>query len=167
MQPRSSGDHPKSASASMDHSSNDSPPAARKLGRQLGDRKQRPRKAAATQKPMMHTSSAAAVHANDGNASVHPVLGLYVPHARRSYHRDGTATGAKGSLMGNSAAAEGRLPAVEGRAPFASSRPSAAAPACGRHRKGPSSGNGPTKPAAVLRRMPSDSSMTVSADSNA
>jgi len=179
MQPRSSGDLPRSASAGLDDSSNESPPLpARRPSKHPAVAKQRSRKMAPSHKPAAHTSSAAAAHAYGSGASVHPVLGLYVPHARRSYHRDGTALGAKGGSMASSGHCEGRAPngkgnmvgndgQLEGRAPFASSRPHAAAPARGRQRKGSLTAAGHAKPAAVMHRMPSDSSMTVSADSNA
>lgn len=178
MQPRSSGDQPRSASAGLDDSSDESPPLpARRPSKHPAVAKQRSRKMAPSHEPAGHTSSAAAAHDYASGASVHPVLGLYVPHARRSYHRDGTALGAKGSSMASSGHWEGRAPngkgnmvgndgQLEGRAPFASSRPHAAAPARGRQRKGLTAA-AHAKPAAVMRRMPSDSSMTVSADSNA
>ncbi len=176
MQPRSSGDQPRSASAGLDDSSDDSPPVpTKKLSKHPAVAKQRARKMAPTHKPAVHTSSVAAAHAYGSGASVHPVLGLYVPHARRSYHRDGTALGAKGSVMASSGHCEGRAPngkgnmvgidgQPEGRAPFASSRPHAAAPARGRQRKGSLTAAAHAKPAAVMHHMPSDSSMTVSAD---
>ena len=65
---------------------------------------------------------------------------------------------------GNMVDSDGQL---KGRAPFASSRPHAAAPARGRQRKGPLKAAAQDKPAAVMHRMPSDSSVTVSADLNA
>ena len=153
MQSRSSGDHHKPASTGLDHSSSESPAAARKPHKHPANVKQRSRKLAPPHRPVQ-TSSSAATYASGNGASVHPVLGLYVPHARRSYHRDGTAVGAKGGSMGNTGVSKGK-------SPFASSRLQGTAPAHGRQRKAPGSG-----PPAVLRRMPSDSSMTVSADSN-
>ncbi|KAL0043616.1 hypothetical protein WJX79_009963 [Trebouxia sp. C0005] len=179
MQPRSSGDQPRSASAGLDDSSNESPPLpVRRLSKHPAVAKHRSRKLAPSCKPAGHTSSTAAAHAYGSGASVHPVLGLYVPHARRSYHRDGTALGARGSSMASSGHCEGRAPngkgnmvgndgQLEGKAPFASSRPHAAAPARGRQRIGSLTAAAHAKPAAVMHRMPSDSSMTVSADSNA
>ena len=158
MQPRSSGDHPETASASLDHSSSESPAAARRLSKQSlhGNRKQRPHNVKHSQRPVMQTASAASVHASTGGVSVHPVLGLYVPHARRSYHREGTAAAVKAAPTGTIA---------NQGLPFALARPKAAAPALGRRRKGPDTGSGHVKATPALRRMPSDSSMTVSADS--
>ncbi|DBA73522.1 TPA: hypothetical protein ACH3X1_011544 [Trebouxia sp. C0004] len=84
MQPRSSGDQPRSASAGLDDSSNESPAVpTRRLSKHPAVAKQRLRKMAPSHKPTVHTSSAAAAHAYNSGASVHPVLGLYVPHARR------------------------------------------------------------------------------------
>ena len=91
MQPRSSQDQPRSASAGLDDSSDDSPPLpTRRLSKHPAVAKQRSRKTLPIHKPAVHSSSAAAAHAYGNGASVHPVLGLYV-HAQRFYQRDGTA----------------------------------------------------------------------------
>ncbi len=178
MQRCSSGDHPRSASARFDDSSDESLPLpTRKLSKHPAVAKQRSRKMASSHKPAVHASSAAAAHAYGSGASVHPVLGLYVPHAPRSYHRDGTASGAKGRLMASSEHLAGRAPNGKGNmvgskgqlegVPFASSRPNAAALAWRRQRKSRLTAAAHAKPAAVLLGTPSDSSMTVSADLNA
>ena len=111
MQPCSSGDHPRSASAGFDVSSDESLPLlTRKLSKHPAVARQRSRKMASSHEPAVHASSVAAAHAYGSGAFVHPVLGLYVPDAWRSYHRDGTASGAKASLMASSEHFAGRAP---------------------------------------------------------
>ena len=161
MQPRSSGDHPKSSGISLDQSGHESPPAVRKLSKQPNERKQKMKKTTAVHKPapQRHSDSSAAspLSVGAGGASMHPILGFNVPHARRSYHREGMSNG--------KAADSGQAPLANGQSlPIGSSRGS---PPKGRQRKAIPSSNGHFKMTGPLHRVPSDSSMTVSADSNA
>ena len=164
MQPRTSPDHLRPASSSLDHPSNDSPAAARKLSKQLGEtnRKQR-HKMVQTQKAtaIPTITTAAAHHASGGNASVHPILGFNVPHARRSYRSEPVPTPGKSSPSAQSVASETAHATGEyrGRA--------AAAPASGKQRRpgvAPPQSQ-PSFPRPDMERAGSDSSMTVSADS--
>ena len=166
MQPRQAADHSKSAHSGFEATpGNDSPAAARKLSKQLGDanRKQKrklaqvPRAAAAS-----NVTTVAAAHASSGGASVHPILGFSVPHSRRSYHRDAPAAATKHRSSAPVAAAEVR----KGPGDFNSS--AAAAPAAGRQRKpGAAAPHARSSFAArsAIPRAASDSSLTVSADS--
>ena len=160
MQPRSGSADPRPGPPSQDAPGNDSPAAARKLSRQLGDanRKQQKRKQAQGPKPAtaVNVTTAAAVHADGGGASVHPILGFSVPHSRRSYHRDSVAAPARNRLSASAAEA------TELRSGSGDVKSSAAASTAGKHRKAaavarPSGADAP--------RAASDSSMTVSADS--
>ena len=182
MHPRSSPDQTKLAPSSLDHVTNDSPAAARKLSKQLGDanRKQR-RKLAQAQKAATPAAitTAAAVHASSGSASVHPILGFSVPHARRSYRSDVTPTPAKSGPSAHSTASEakhasGELQGSELRDSelrdcelrVSKLRRRAPAPASGQQRK-PGAMSPQARPSFTteLPRVASDSSITVSADS--
>ena len=172
MHQKSSPDATKLAS-SLDHVDNDSPAAARKLSKQLGDanRRQR-RKLAQVQKAPTPAAitTAAAVHASGGSASVHPILGFSVPHARRSYRTDVTPTPAKSGPSAHSTAsdakhASGELRGSELRG--SELRGSALTPVNGQQRK-PGAMPPQARPSFSKIEMPraaSDSSMTVSADS--
>ena len=166
MQPRQNADHPKPAPQhNLDSTpGNDSPAAAQKLSKQLGDanRKQK-RKLVQIHKAATasNVTTAAAIHASNGGVSVHPILGFSVPHSRRSYHRDAPVAAAKHKSSAPVAASESR----KGHGAFQSSV--ATAPAAGRQRK-----SGAPAPHARssfgtsdIRRAASDSSLTVSADS--
>lgn len=116
------------------------------------------------QKHVAHSSGAAAAADSstlDRGSGVHPVLGLYVPHARRSYHRDAVVTAdmAPHAITHHNGLADvrdyGMPTAVPTAQPAVHAQP----------RTGPSSLEA-AKPQAPLRRLPSDSSMTVSASSN-
>ena len=161
VHPRTAEEHSRSGTKSISRSSSESPPAPRKLSKQPSERKQKMKKSTAVHRPApqpRHTDNAAASQAALGNsASMHPILGFSVPHARRSYTRDSAPHG-KGSENGQVLSADGKA------LPFASSRPS---PAKGRQHKANAGSNAHGKMAGPLRRVPSDSSMTVSADSNA
>lgn len=163
MQPWQAADH-SGLEATL---GNDSPAAAQKLSKQLGEanRKQKrklaqvPKAAAAS-----NVTTVAAAHASSGGASVHPILGFSVPHSRRSYHRDApaAAAAAKDRSSAPVAASEVR----KGSKEFKSS--AAAAPAAGRQRK-PGAAAPHARSAFAARsaipRAASDSSLTVSADS--
>lgn len=177
MHPRSSPDQTKLAPSSLDHVTNDSPAAARKLSKQLGDanRKQR-RKLAQAQKAATPAAitTAAAVHANSGSASVHPILGFSVPHARRSYRSDVTPTPAKSGPSAHSTASEAKHASGElqdselrdSELRVSELRRRAPAPASGQQRK-PGAMSPQARPSFTteLPRVASDSSITVSADS--
>ena len=164
MQPRQNADHPKPAHPNLDPTpGNDSPAAARKLSKQLGDvnRKQKRKMA---QVPKAATASnvttAAAVHTSSGGASVHPILGFSVPHSRRSYHRDGPVQATKPRASALLAASDLR----KGHGDFKSI--AAAAPAPGRQRKLDPAAPHPRSffVRSDIHRVASDSSLTVSAD---
>ena len=178
MKPWQAADHPKAGPSNLDAPGNDSPAAARKLSKQLGDanRKQK-RKLAQLPKAATaaNITTAVAVHANGGGVSLHPILGFPVPHSRRSYHRDSPLASTKSRSSAPAAAAEmqggrGGVAGAEGEGrnnsrDFKSS--AAPAPAAGRHRK-PGAAAPHARPSLARSEMPragSDSSMTVSADS--
>ena len=158
MQPRQNADHPDPTPG------NDSPAAARKLSKQLGDvnRKQK-RKLAQVPKAATapNVTTAAAVHASSGGASVHPILGFSVPHSRRSYHRDGPVLATKPRSSAVLAASE----LQKGHGDFKSI--AAAAPAPGRQRKLDPAAPHPRSSfvRSDIHQVASDSSLTVSADS--
>lgn len=158
MQPRQNAEH------SDPTPGNDSPAAARKLSKQLGDvnRKQK-RKLAQVPKAatVSNVTTAAAVHTSSGGASVHPILGFSVPHSRRSYHRDGPLPATKHRSSALLAASESR----KGHGDFKSS--AAAAPAPGRQRNFDPAAPHPRSSfmRSDIHRVASDSSLTVSADS--
>ena len=167
MQPRQNADHPKPAHQHPNVDStlgNDSPAAAQKLSKQLGDanRKQK-RKLAQVSKAAAasNVTTAAAVHASSGGASVHPILGFSVPHSRRSYHREAPVAATKHKSSASVAAPDFR----KGHGAFKSS--AAAAPAVGRQRKSDAAAPHARSSFATsdIRRAASDSSLTVSADS--
>lgn len=156
--------HSKSRSGgkSLDQSSSDSLLEARKPIKLAVEKTHKAKKASAckpaAQRHPEHLS--AAPQAMGSSASLHPILGFSVPHARRSYHnRDSMATAmGKGGDSGQVAAVD------EQALPCETARPS---PIKTKQHRAFSVSSGPPRAAAPLQRLPSDSSMTVSADSNA
>lgn len=158
--PRTSGDHARSGTASLEHSSNEGPVS--KAGKQKSipeGPKSAQRRAKAQHRPAVPpTGSVSTAPFGNASTSVHPVLGLYVPHARRSYLRD---TALKGEAAASHAGhAEQNVQAMHTLYPGPVKARKIACPETQKH-----AGDAARYP-LPLRRVPSDSSMTVSANSN-
>ena len=162
--PRSSAEAPRSGTASLEHSSNEGH-AGRKSSKPKGSSdgpKSAPRRAkhsaAQHRAAVPPASSTQPAALGSGQGSFHPVLGLHVPHARRSYHRDTVAKADVAALHAGHAEqqAYGMSAIHQGLVK----------PRKTTHSRAQKNAGYAAQPQPPLRRVPSDSSMTVSANSN-